>query len=139
MGTFGVGPFDGDGAQDLLDDLAARPAEQRAGVLASLLGIPIADPASVGREVFADEVVAAVAVIAAGTSRVPADEPWWRGVSEESARAAPTTDLTRLAELAAAALPAVVESWGQGWTSPEDAVAADETVRRLAEVLRAAG
>ncbi|MEU3647627.1 hypothetical protein AB0E59_29865 [Lentzea sp. NPDC034063] len=54
MGTFGTGPFDSGGALDLLDDLAARPADSRADVLAALLGRPIADPACVGRELFAD-------------------------------------------------------------------------------------
>ncbi|MFS8101734.1 DUF4259 domain-containing protein [Lentzea alba] len=118
MGTFGVGPFDSDGAQDLLEDLASRAPQNRAEVLAALLRLPIADPESVGREVFADEVVAAVAVIVTGSPEVPAAE------------------VPRLAELAAAALPIVTESWGQGWTSPADAAAASDTVKRLSEALR---
>jgi hypothetical protein len=137
VGTSGVGPFDSDGAQDLLDSLAARPAQQRAEVLGALLDQPIAGPGCVGSEVFADEVVAAVAVIAAGLPRVPAGEPWWHDVIEVARPAAPTTDLPRLVELASAALPIVAEPWGRGWVSEDDAAAAGETVRRLAEALRA--
>ncbi|WP_204765627.1 hypothetical protein [Lentzea nigeriaca] len=56
----------------MLDSLAARPAEQRADVLGALLCRPGGDPGCLGSEVFADEVVAAVAVIVAGLPRVPA-------------------------------------------------------------------
>ncbi|GGU52673.1 DUF4259 domain-containing protein [Lentzea flava] len=136
MGTFGAGPFDSDGAQDLLDSLAARPADQRGAVLAALLAQPVADPGCVGSEVFADEVVAAVAVIAAGLPQVAAGEPWWRDVIEAAGPAAPATDRPRLVELASAALPIVVEPWERGWVSEDDAMAARETVRRLSEALR---
>jgi hypothetical protein len=68
---------------------------------------------------------------------VPADEPWWNDVIEVAGPAAPTTDLSRLVEPASAALPIVAEPWGRGWVSEDDAVAARETVRRLAEALRA--
>jgi alpha-glucosidase len=38
MGTFGTGPFSSDGAMDLLEELAGRPPEQRAGALERLFG-----------------------------------------------------------------------------------------------------
>jgi hypothetical protein len=139
VGTFGVGPFGGDGEQDLLDALAARPAAQRADVLAALLALPIADPGCVGREVFADEVVAAAAAIAACLPRTAVDESWWRDVAEAAAPAAPSTDVPRLVELARAALPIIIDSWGEGWTSADDAIAAGDTVRRLSEALHVVG
>ncbi|MFJ5992592.1 DUF4259 domain-containing protein [Lentzea sp. NPDC092896] len=139
MGTFGTGPFDSDGALDLLDDLAARPADSRADVLAALLGRPIADPDSIGREVFADEVVAAVAVVASGLAGRRAGEPWWDEVAGKAAAVLPIPDLIRLVPAATAVLAIVAEPWGRDWTSPDDAVAAEETARRLAEVLSAAG
>jgi hypothetical protein len=89
-----------------------------------------------GREIFADEVVAAVAIIASRLPQVPVGQPWWREVIETAAPAAPTADLPHLAALATAALPMVIGPWSQDWTSPADALAAQETANHLLAVLR---
>lgn len=135
MGTFGTGPFDSDGACDLLDSLAEYSPDQRAGVLTDLFDRLAADPEILGREIFADEVIAAAAVIAVSMSRVRADEPSWRDVTERAHMAAPTAVPPHLASLAIAALAMIAEFWCHGWTDPADATAARETVDRLVESL----
>src|SRR5215472_15943175 len=66
MGTFGTGPFDNDGALDLLDELASQPADQRRERLERLLFRVQDRPDLLGWKFFPDEVVAAAAVVAAG-------------------------------------------------------------------------
>ncbi|MFK8849198.1 DUF4259 domain-containing protein [Streptomyces sp. Ac-502] len=43
MGTSGMGPFDNDGAEDLLDDLAAMPVERRLGAIRGVLSTAAAE------------------------------------------------------------------------------------------------
>src|SRR5215472_7668459 len=66
MGTFGTGPFDNDGALDLLDELASQPADQRHERLERLLSRVQDRPDLLGWKFFPDEVVAAAATVAAG-------------------------------------------------------------------------
>src|SRR5262249_57062457 len=61
MGTFGTGPFDNDGALDLLDELASQPADRRRGLLERLLFGVQDRPDLLGWKFFPDEVVAAAA------------------------------------------------------------------------------
>jgi Domain of unknown function (DUF4259) len=65
MGTFGTGPFDNDGALDLLVELAGQPADQRHEVLDRIFSRVRDRPDLLGRKIFPDEVVAAAAVVAA--------------------------------------------------------------------------
>ncbi|MFH8348200.1 DUF4259 domain-containing protein [Streptomyces sp. NPDC018045] len=43
MGTWGMGPFDHDAAADLLDDLAAMPADRRLGAIRGVLSTAAAE------------------------------------------------------------------------------------------------
>jgi Domain of unknown function (DUF4259) len=65
MGTFGTGPFDNDGALDLLDELASQPAYQRREVLERIFFRVRDRPDLLGWKFFPDEVVAAAAAVAA--------------------------------------------------------------------------
>jgi alpha-glucosidase len=135
VGTFGSGPFGSDGACDLLDSLAEYPPDRRAAVLTDLFDRLAADPETLGREIFADEIMAAVAVVAVSLAHVHADEPWWRDVTEQAQRAAPATVSPHVASIAIAALAAIREPWSHGWTDPVEAATARETVNRLSDAL----
>jgi hypothetical protein len=135
VGTFGSGPFGSDGACDLLDSLAECPPDQRATVLTDLFDRLAANPETLGREIFADEIMAAVAVVAVSLTHVRAGEPWWRDVMEQAKEAVPATVFPQLASLAIAALAVIREPWSHGWTDPVDAATARETVDRLSDAL----
>ncbi|MEW2330692.1 DUF4259 domain-containing protein [Micromonospora chersina] len=65
MGTFGTGPFSSDGALDFLEELAERPPEQHLDALRHMFTYVLANRDLLWREFFPDQVVAAVALVAA--------------------------------------------------------------------------
>jgi hypothetical protein len=69
MGTFGTGPFGSDGALELLDELTGQPVGQRCEALERIFSWLRDRPDLLGRQIFADEIVAAAAVVAA--ARLP--------------------------------------------------------------------
>ena len=137
MGTFGTGPFDNDGALDLLDELASQPADQRRGLLERLLFRVQDRPDLLGWKFFPDEVVAAAAVVAAslpdgeGVRQMLADHGYDAG-----AILLPAAD----PELNASALEALLlvagrdGPWHAGWSDPETAAQARQTTDQLAAI-----
>src|ERR1700754_3904327 len=66
VGTFGTGPFSSDGALDFLEELAERPPEEHLDALGHMFTYVLANRGLLWRGVFPDQVVAAVALVAAG-------------------------------------------------------------------------
>lgn len=139
MGTFGAGPFSSDGALDFLDELAGQPAGYRRELLQRVFGQARDRPDLLGRTFFADEVVAAAAVVAAGL-------PGGEGIRQELT--ADGYDVSTVLVpgpdpgLNAAALDALLIAagqdgpWHDGWVNPQDAAQARQTADRLAAILR---
>ncbi|MFG2986982.1 DUF4259 domain-containing protein [Streptomyces sp. NPDC048258] len=65
MGTWGFGVLESDTAQDFIDQVRALPAEGRLTPVADLLGKVAADASLINREFLPEEVIAAVAIVAA--------------------------------------------------------------------------
>jgi hypothetical protein len=137
MGTFGTGPFDNDGALDLLVELAGQPAGQRREVLDRIFSRVRDRPDLLGRKFFPDEVVAAAAVVAAS---LPGGEDIRQDLAghgyDVDADLLTTTD----PELDASAWEALLLAagrdgpWHVGWTDPEDAAQARQTTDRIAAI-----
>jgi len=138
MGTFGTGPFDGDGALDFLDGLAELHGGQRREVLERMFLVVRNEPEQLERTVFPDEVVAAAAVVAASLAGGTSIRQKLAN-SGYDADAIVVTDADQ--ELAASALNALGRAagrdgpWHHGWTSPGDAVRARQTTEQLAAIL----
>jgi hypothetical protein len=137
MGTFGTGPFDNDGALDLLDELASQPADQRREVLERIFFRVRDRPDLLGRKFFPDEVVAAAAVVAANL-------PGGEGIRQDLADKGYDVDAVLLPaadpELNDSALEALLFAagpdgpWHAGWTEPENAAQARHTTDHLAAI-----
>jgi hypothetical protein len=144
MGTFGTGPFSSDGAVDFLSELADRPAERRPAALERMFLFVKERPELLWREFFPDEVVAAVAVVAAS---LPGGQQFDRSLQtledDDLARDVRlTTPAPQLADIALEALLFVAGpqgSWQQGWTTVADAAEALDTIAVLSQVLAAQG
>jgi len=138
MGTFGTGPFDGDGALDFLDGLAELHGGQRREVLERMFLVVRNEPEQLERTVFPDEVVAAAAVVAVSLAGGTSIRQKLAN-SGYDADAIVVTDADH--ELAASALSALGRAagrdgpWHHGWTSPDDAVRARQTTEQLAAIL----
>jgi hypothetical protein len=138
MGTFGAGPFDNDGALDLLDELADQPASQRRDVLERIF-LRVRDrPDLLGREFLPDQIVAAAAVVAVGL-------PGGAGLRKDLADQGYDVDAITVPapdpELNGSALGALLVAagrdgpWHDGWVDPEDAAQARQATDRLAAIL----
>jgi hypothetical protein len=137
MGTFGTGPFDNDGALDLLVELAGQPADQRHEVLDRIFSRVRDRPDLLGQKVFPDEVVAAAAVVAASL-------PGGEGIRQDLADHGYDVDTVLLPatdpELDVSALEALLLAagrdgpWHVGWTDPEDAAQARQTTDHIAAI-----
>jgi hypothetical protein len=140
MGTFGTGPFSSDGAMDFLEELAERPAEQRAAALEHIFTFVKEKPELLWRKFFPDEVVAAAAVVAAS---LPAGQQFDQelealvedDLASDVRLAAPAPDLASAALQALTFVAGPGGSWHQGWTNDTDAAEARETVAALSQVL----
>ena len=138
MGTFGTGPFDSDGALDVLDWLADLRTGQRREVLERMFFVVRNEPWQLERTVFPDEVVAAAAVVAASLTGSAS-------IKQQLAEKGYDADAISVTEadkdLAAAALEALVRTagrdgpWLQRWTSRDDAVRARQTTDQVAAIL----
>lgn len=65
MGTWGFGVLESDTAQDFIDQVRALPTEGRLTPVADILGKVAADASVINREFLPEEVIAAVAIVAA--------------------------------------------------------------------------
>lgn len=138
VGTFGTGPFSNDGALDLLDQLADQPADQRREVLERIFFRVRDSPELLGWKFFPDEIVAAVAVVAASL-------PGGEGFRQDMAGQGYDVDVILVSaldhELNVPALEALLFAagrdgpWHEGWTDPETAAQARETTDQLAAIL----
>ncbi|GAB3904391.1 hypothetical protein GCM10029964_098050 [Kibdelosporangium lantanae] len=141
MGTFGTGPFSSDGALDFLDELGDRPAEGRHRALADVFTHVLANGDLLGREFFADEVVAAAAIVAAG---LPGGEHLRQLMAEAGQDQLAETPPAPTPDLAAPALEALLfvagpgRPWHEGWSEDTDRLEAQHTVDDLSAILRAA-
>ncbi|GAA4424355.1 DUF4259 domain-containing protein [Actinokineospora soli] len=132
MGTWGTGPFDSDGAEDLLDELAGHTIERRLEVVTRLLVSAIDAGGGADASVQPEEVVATAAVVAAG---VPAGRhlPWnddWDGLE----RWLPQPISADLAALAVRALEVAVPAGGWFWRSWVDAGEQEEARAAINEI-----
>lgn len=143
MGTFGTGAFSSDGALDLLEQLAERPAESRNSALEHMFTFVKDNPDLLGRECFPDEIVAAAAIIAA---TLPGGELFSEHLQHLADNdIAPDVRLPAPApHLARSALEALLWAagpdgpWHQGWVTETDAAGARDTSDTLLQVLREA-
>ncbi|MBT2457335.1 DUF4259 domain-containing protein [Streptomyces sp. ISL-86] len=65
MGTWGFGVLESDSAQDFIDQVRALPIEGRLTTVTDLLREVAADASVINREFLPEEVIAAVAIVAA--------------------------------------------------------------------------
>jgi Domain of unknown function (DUF4259) len=138
VGTFGTGPVGSDGALDLLDELASRPAAQRREALERVFSRLRDRPDLLGRKIFPDEIVAAAAVVAASL-------PGGEGIRNDMAGLgydpgalvvpAPDPDLNHSALEALLVAAGRDGPWHDGWTDPQTAAEAKETTDRLTAIL----
>jgi alpha-glucosidase len=137
MGTFGTGPFDNDGALDLLDELASQPADRRRERLERLLFRVQDRPDLLGWKFFPDEVVAAAAVVAASLPNGEGIRQWLADHGYDAGTILlPAAD----PELNASAMEALLLAagrdgpWHAGWSDPETAAQARQTTDQLAAI-----
>lgn len=138
MGTWGPGAFDSDDALDLLDALTEQDTAARRETLEQIFRASREHPDDLNWTLGPGQVVAAVAVVAAG---LPVDGAVVREITGKhyevvAALVIPGDDL----ELAGAALAALLiaagrdGAWHQGWADAGTALQARRTTDRLASV-----
>ena len=138
MGTFGTGPFNNDGALDLLDELTGQPHGQRRQALERIFFKVRDRPDLLGRKFFPDQIVAAAAIMAAS---MPGGEDIQRDLADQGYDVdtilvpAPDPELNHSA-LEALLIAAGREGpWHRGWADPETAAQARQTTDQLAAIL----
>ncbi|MGY0232655.1 DUF4259 domain-containing protein [Longispora urticae] len=130
MGTFGVGLFDSDSAQDLLDELAEVPSGERVLAVTSTLTGVVSGSLTWNREVFPDQVVALVGLVATGLPGGPSLTG-----NAEAKLPVPGSDLIGLA---VEALTLASDLWMRDWVHAPDAAQARKNLNQLRQVLLAA-
>jgi len=142
MGTFGTGPFSSDGALDLLEELGELPKAERRDELARRLSAVVEGSPAVMHGRYADEVVAAAALVAIslpGGDRILNAQP--ASVADELMGALLSDPAIELARPALAALESVAGSqgsWFRGWIDAERQTAAEQVIEDLRLVLEGA-
>jgi Domain of unknown function (DUF4259) len=139
MGTWGSGYFSSDGAQDLVEDLAEMPADQRYEAVQRMLLTAATDPDAMWREVFPDTVIAAAALVAA-TLPGGADLVDWDQfeTGEGAALPYPAPQLAAVALDAIGVVAKPGSHWETSWVHEVDKVEAIQGLDRLRAVLRQA-
>lgn len=69
MGTWSSGILESDSAQDFIDQVRGMPVEERLASVEDLLAKVAADASVINREFLPEEVVAAVAIVAAAATK----------------------------------------------------------------------
>jgi Domain of unknown function (DUF4259) len=140
MGTFGTDAFSSDGARDLLQQLAERPPQRRVAALEHMFAFVSDNPELLGRKFFADEIVAAAAVVAATLPGGESLDHRLRDLANDDLVSDVRLSLPTPA-LAASALEALLTvagpdgPWQQGWVTDADADEARNTTNTLIRVL----
>ncbi|MBW6435326.1 DUF4259 domain-containing protein [Actinoplanes hulinensis] len=144
MGTFGTGPFSSDGALDFLEELAERPPRQRAEALERMFLLVKERPDLLGQEFFANEVVAAAAIVAA---TLPGGRQFderlntlvENDIASDGRLSAPVPELASVALEALMFVSGPQGPWLQGWKNDTDAGEARDTIAALSQVLSLGG
>jgi alpha-glucosidase len=137
MGTFGTGPFDNDGALDLLDQLVDQPAGQRRVILEQIFFQVRDRPDLLGWRFFPDTILAAAAVVVAslpGGEHVREDLADLGYAPEAILVLSPDHELTALAWDALLLVAGPDGPWHDGWADPQAAAEARRTTHQLAAV-----
>jgi hypothetical protein len=140
MGTFGAGPFSSDGALDLLEELAERLPAQRAEALERMFLLVKKRPDLLGRDFFADEVVAAAAIVAAA---LPGGRQFderldtlvENDIASDGRLSAPAPELAGVALESLLSVGGPQGPWLQGWKNDTYAAEARDTIAALSQVL----
>ena len=138
MGTWGVSPFGSDSAQDLLDTVGAMPPAERLALVERTLASGVESGDSPSATVLPDEVIAAVAIVAAN---LPGGHglPWnddVAGVVDWLPRPLPSG----LPDLAARALDSAAPPdgwWWRSWVEESDRRAARDAIDQVRAALSA--
>jgi hypothetical protein len=140
MGTFGTGPFSSDGAMDFLEELAGRPPGERAAALERVFLLVKEQPDLLGRDLFADEVVAAAAIVAATLPGGRQFDERLETLVEndlvpDGRLSVPAPEPASIAREALLFVRGPQGLWHQGWTNDTDAAEARATIAALSQVL----
>ncbi|MEU6200452.1 DUF4259 domain-containing protein [Streptomyces sp. NPDC047061] len=138
MGTWGAGLLDSDSAQDFLDQANGMPVEARSTMVEEILVRVAEDPSVVNREFVPEEVVAAVAVVAATAAR--AREFEWMNNEALVEVAGEMDPQNHLRDAAISALSAVTGSGNSsllsGWKNEDDRRSMERQLDEIRSVLR---
>jgi len=138
MGTWGSGVLDNDSAQDFLEEFASRDPRGRFNKISQVLNSVADNPAALMRQLVPEEVIAAVAIVAAS---VPADESyeWAREISDVCNQTLSSQEAYELSGVALHALNSVVGDehgwWQESWVSESDRMRANGQVQEIISVL----
>lgn len=140
MGTWGCGVLESDSAQDFIDQVRGLPIEGRLASVADLLRKVTADASVINRDFLPEEVIAAVAIVAAAATD-SRDYAWMddenfldaiRGIRPQ----------VQLHDVALAALREVAEGDNSfllaGWKNDSDRTAMAQQVDEIKAVLASA-
>lgn len=138
MGTWGSGLLENDSAGDFLDEIAALDQNGRLDRIRKIVTAVADDPAVVMRQFVPEEVIAAVAVVAAafpGTS----EYEWASAINSVLDEGIPAQDARDLAVAALRALRSIVDDengwWVTSWVSDSDRVDAQRQVQEIKSTL----
>jgi Domain of unknown function (DUF4259) len=133
VGTFGTGPFDSDGAQDLLAELSEHQPAVRYNTVEHMLSRVLHQPDLLMREIFPDEIVAVAALVAAS---LPGGQHLHKPKTAAAALPEPAADLAASALEALLLVAGPNGPWQKGWTTETFAAEARQTIDSLNDVLR---
>ncbi|MFD7323979.1 DUF4259 domain-containing protein [Streptomyces sp. NPDC059875] len=140
MGTWGCGVLESDSAQDFIDQAGGLPIEGRLASVEDLLRKVAADASVINREFLPEEVIAAVAIIAAAATD-SRDYAWMEGANFLDAIRG-IRPQGQLHDVALAALREVAEGDDAfllaGWKNDSDRAAIVRQVDEIKAVLASA-
>ncbi|MDH6134908.1 hypothetical protein P3T37_004317 [Kitasatospora sp. MAA4] len=137
MGTWGAGLLDSDSAQDFLDQAKGMPTEARSALVEQVVVRVAGDASVVNREFVPEEVIAAVAIVAA-TITETGDYAWMHNedLVEVTREMDPQIHLRDAAVLALAAVAGNRNSpLLSGWKSEDDLRSVEQQVDEIRSAL----
>jgi hypothetical protein len=142
MGTWGSGLLENDSAEDFLNEMAALDQNGRFDKIRKIVNAVADNPAVVMRQFVPEEVVAAVAVVAAafpGTS----EYEWTSAINSALDEGIPAQNARDLAAAALRALRSIVDDengwWVTSWVSDSDRADAQRQIQEIKSTLRKHG
>ncbi len=138
MGTWGSGLLENDSAQDFLDEIAALDQRARYERISHLLNSVADHPAVVMKQLVAEEVIAAVVVVASSVRRKETYE-WATAVDDVNNGRLTLQEAHRLAGVALRALRSIVSDehgwWTESWVTESDRQHAGRQIQEIISVL----